>query len=158
MRRLIFSIILLAILWGGYNTRSLAFADEGGITGLMTYIHTTLEEKADDIDLLARVIEFECGADWCSDELQYLTGAVVINRVYDSRFPNTIRDVIFAPGQYATAGMLYTRNPSERSVKVAQKIILWGVEDTPPDMVFQANFIQGREVYKKLEGVYLCCG
>lgn len=155
--KFIFSFVLVILLWGGFYSHSKAFNDVGKARE-MDYIYKTLDERAEDIDLLARIIQLECGADWCSDELQYLTGAVIINRVDDPRFPNTIRDVIYSPGQYSTVGLLYSIEPSERSIKVAEKIILWGVEDTPPDLVYQANFKQGSEVYRYLEGVYLCLG
>lgn len=149
--RIILSVLFAVMLWSGLNGHSEAITEE-------EYIIKTLYERSDDIELLARVIQAECGADWCSDELQYLTGAVVLNRVDDDRFPNTIYEVIFAPGQYSTAGALSVTKPTYRAWKCAADLILWGCEDTPPDMVYQANFKQGTDVYKELQGVYICLG
>lgn len=149
--RIIFSLLAILLLWGGLNGHSKAITES-------EYMIKTFYERQDDIDLLARVIELECGADWCSDELQYLTGAVILNRVDDERFPDNIHDVVYAPGQYSTVPYLYSREPSYRSWRTALELILWGCEDTPPNMVYQANFKQGTDVYKELQGVYICLG
>ena len=49
-----------------------------------------IEVDPEDLELLAKVIQTESGAEWCEDELQLMVGSVVLNRVNDSRFPNTI--------------------------------------------------------------------
>lgn len=149
--RIILLPILVLMLWSGLYSRSKAITE-------YEYIMETMYNRHDDIDLLARLIFCEVGADYCEDELLYLTGAVIINRVDDDRFPDTIKDVIYAPGQYSVIDKLYSVTYNYRAWKTAVDLILWGCEDTPPDLVYQANFIQGKEVYKCLNGVYLCCG
>lgn len=156
MKRIIFLPILLVVLWSSFYSYSKAITEQ-------EYIYNTINERADDIELLARVIQAECGASWCSDELQYLTGAVIINRVDDPRFPDNLHDVVYqgagtAGVQYSTWIWFDSITPSTRARLCAVNLILWGCENTPPDLVYQANFKQGYAVYAELQGVYLCQG
>lgn len=56
---------------------------------------------SDDL-LLAALIQCEAGSDVY--EGQVAVGAVVMNRVKSAAYPNTIKDVIFASGQFTPAG------------------------------------------------------
>lgn len=62
--------------------------------------------------LLAEITSHEYGADWVSTEEKAKIVSGVMNRVYDDRFPNTVYDVLVAPGQFTgyTPG---TVTPSE---------------------------------------------
>ncbi len=51
-----------------------------------------------DREILAAVINSECSS--CPITELYLIGSVVINRVYDNRFPNTVGGVVFQAGQF----------------------------------------------------------
>ena len=55
-----------------------------------------------DVTLLAALIQCEAGSDIY--EGQVAVGAVVMNRVLSGAYPNTVRDVIFASGQFTPAG------------------------------------------------------
>lgn len=57
--------------------------------------------NADDTTLLGAIIQAEAG-NQCYDG-KLAVGAVVLNRVKSDRYPNTIRDVIYAPGQFGPA-------------------------------------------------------
>lgn len=109
-----------------------------------------------DLDLLARVIYCEAGSSWATDEHQLAVGSVVLNRVADSRFPNTISGVVYQKGQYACVpnGMI-NRTPSERAVKNAKYLLENGVT-TPTNIVWQAQFKQGKGVWKYIQGHYFC--
>lgn len=56
----------------------------------------------EDVMLLAALIHCEAGNQ--SYEGKVAVGAVVCNRVRSPRFPNTIREVIYSPGQFTPAG------------------------------------------------------
>lgn len=56
----------------------------------------------EEVMLLAALIQCEAGNQ--SYEGMVAVGAVVCNRVRSSRFPNTIAEVIFSPGQFTPAG------------------------------------------------------
>lgn len=60
------------------------------------------EEEPDpqDVEYLAIVIFCEVGADAQSDETRYMVGDVVLNRVADSRYPDTIYEVLKQKSQY----------------------------------------------------------
>jgi spore germination cell wall hydrolase CwlJ-like protein len=57
--------------------------------------------SGNDVQLLGALIQIEAGGE--SYEGQVAVGAVVMNRVRSGRYPNTIADVIFAPGQFPYA-------------------------------------------------------
>lgn len=65
-------------------------------------IEKTKAMEASDVLLLAALIQCEAGSDVY--EGQVAVGAVVMNRVKSSAYPNTVRDVIFASGQFTPAG------------------------------------------------------
>lgn len=58
-----------------------------------------IDYTASDIDMLAAIIECEAGNQ--SYEGKCAVGSVIINRVRNPRFANTIQEVIFAPGQFS---------------------------------------------------------
>ena len=118
----------------------------------------------DNLYLLAKIVEVEAGSTWITDEHKQLVASVVVNRVNSSRFPNTIRDVIYAPGQYSLVGTEYFENlvPTYISVLNAAHVLARG-SIAPENVVFQANFPQGTGVYKtfapeKLGTTYFCYG
>lgn len=56
-------------------------------------------KKQKDIEIIAVVIYNEA-LGGCTDRHRELVAAVILNRVSDSRFPNTVFDVVAQPGQY----------------------------------------------------------
>ena len=121
---------------------------------------------AEDLELLALVIYQEAGSDTCSDDTRLKVGTVVLNRVADDRFPNTIREVVTQPSQY---GLLHwtgaewperAGNPSEaaavaRAYDCAVRL-LKGERFLPADVVFQSEFVQGSEIVAHQDGFYFC--
>ena len=110
----------------------------------------------EDVMILAQIINTECGAAYLSDELSFYVGSVVLNRVKSDKFPNTIKEVAYAPGQYSPVGSArwYTE-PNERSYEIATELLEQG-SVLPPEVVWQANFTQGKGVYIYQEGMYFC--
>ena len=103
--------------------------------------------------MLAHLIGGEAGADWCTDELQLAVGSVVLNRIASDRFPNTMEEVIFQDGQYSvTWNGAYYNEPTERTVANAKYLLING-PTIPEDVLFQANFKQGKH-YKTIQGVH----
>lgn len=114
--------------------------------------------NSDDLDLMARIIYAEAGN--CSDEEQLLVGNVIMNRVASSKYPNTIREVIYQKGQYSpTWNGAINKKPSEKAIKNAKRI-LNGERFCPTNVVYQAMFKQGSGVYKTLKNpdgiTYFC--
>lgn len=110
-----------------------------------------------DILNIARIIQAENGGHE-DDEALLLTGVVVLKRVKAKHYPNTIMGVISQKGQYSTyADGKFWNDPSKRSVKIAKKLLTTNIADKYPDsLVFQAEFMQGKSVYKKLGYEYFC--
>ena len=112
-----------------------------------------------DLWYLSRVIQAEAG--YCSEEMQEDVGSVVLNRMNDDRFPDTIPEVIEQPGQYSTASYLSYQNPTESALKVAKDLLKNGSK-LPGDVIYQANFPQGSGTYKTLSTsystMYFCVG
>ena len=105
----------------------------------------------DELNLLSRIIHAE--ARGMSDECQLLVGNVVLNRVADPRFPDCIRSVIYQKGQYApTWNGAIDKAPGERAVANAMRL-LEGERFCPENVVWQAEFRQGRGVWRKVEEV-----
>ena len=99
----------------------------------------------DDLYRLSHLINGEAGS--CSRDMMLSVGSVVLNRVADDRFPDTIADVIFQAGQYScTWDGNYDREPSAQAVEVAKELL----ENGPAideSVVWQAEFPQGSGVY-----------
>ena len=110
-----------------------------------------------DILNLARIIQAENGGHE-DDEALLLTGIVVLKRVKSKHYPDTIIGVISQSGQYSTyADGKFWNEPSKRSMRIAKKLLSTDIADDYPDnLVFQAEFEQGRAVYKKLGYEYFC--
>ena len=110
-----------------------------------------------DVLNLARIIQAENGGHE-DDEALLPTGIVVLKRVKSKHYPDTITGVISQKGQYSTyADGKFWNEPSNRSMRIAKKLLSTDIADDYPDnLVFQAEFEQGREVYKKLGYEYFC--
>ena len=124
--------------------------DSGEHTEVLNVEHLIDESK---VYMLAHLIGGEAGADWCSDELQLAVGSVVLNRIASDKFPNDMESVIFQQGQYSvTWNGAYYNEPTERTVANAKYLLING-PTIPEDVLFQANFKQGKH-YKTIQGVH----
>ena len=107
---------------------------------------TELPYSENDLYVLSHIISAEAGN--CSEEMMIAVGSVVLNRVADERFPDTIYDVVFQPGQYSPTwnGAFYAE-PTEAACKVAKTLLEEG-PTIDPSVVWQAEFVQGEGIYK----------
>lgn len=111
------------------------------------------EYSSDDIRILATVIYNEAG-NGCSEEHQLLVGRVVMNRVADERFPDTIYDVVVQPRQYLVGyanGDTRYAIPTDRVTEfedLAQRVLSGEPIECPNNVVWQAEFRQGTGTYK----------
>jgi hypothetical protein len=117
-----------------------------------------------ELEAMALVIYQEAGGDACSDETRLMVGQVVMNRVADSRFPNTIEEVLLQKAQYGRlhwTGLVWPERAAnepeavERAYKCAE-MVLNGEKLLPDDCIWQAEFVQGKEVVAKSAGFYFC--
>jgi hypothetical protein len=119
----------------------------------------------EELDMLAALIYYEAGSNDCTDRHQQLVGQVVINRMNDDRFPNTIHDVIIQNGQYSTYKLVLGNMGGDfipqRCYTNAMVVLNDGVE-CPPNVIYQANFKQGTKIYEEhytsYSTTYFCHG
>lgn len=108
-----------------------------------------------DLELLARIIDVEGGDR--SLELKLAVANVVLNRVKSPKFPNTLREVIFHPGQFPPAhkSNFMTRNVRESSY-IAAKKALEGVNNIGNCLYFNSRPFSSKagDFYRKIQGEY----
>lgn len=115
------------------------------------------EPDPQDVEYLACVIYCEAGSDTISDETRRMVGDVVLNRVDDPRFPNTIEDVLLQKSQYGRfhwTGIVWPsradsdaeKHAVDRAYRIARELLtgehsaLYG-----QGYIWQAEFRQGSE-------------
>lgn len=110
----------------------------------------------EDIDLLARLLYAEAGSDWIEDKTIYWVGSVVLNRVNSEHYPDTLYDVIYDEGQYSCtwSGGIYNE-PTDRCYRIAEDLLRNG-SILPENVLYQAEFKQGSEVYDESDNLYFC--
>jgi hypothetical protein len=90
------------------------------------------------------VVQGEAGA--CPWLHQVAVAAVVVNRIHSPLFPDTAREVVAQPYQYTTL-YLYGFEKTSRQCYEAAKKALDGESGVPEDVIWQAEFRQGKEVW-----------
>ena len=122
----------------------------------------------EELDILALIVYQEAGGDKVSDDTRRLVAQVFLNRVNDSRFPDSFYEVATANRQY---GRLYltgivwpdrASSPAEgpavgRAYKIAQEVLESDEPICPEGVIFQAEFVQG-DIYAAQDGMYFCFG
>lgn len=114
----------------------------------------------EDIRILTTTVFHEAGH--TTEQLRQYVAQVVLNRVEDSRFPDTVKGVITQPGQYSTKyatveaanaiqatdskNGTYYYGICEDSVKAA----MMGQVEMPSNVLYQVNFSQGKGVWKSV--------
>ena len=117
------------------------------------------------LDIIAKTIQHEADPAWCEWEHSVAVGAVVVNRVRSEYFPNTVKEVVAAPGQYLKS-YTYGFEKTSRLAYEAAKAALDGDHDVPADAYWQDNKVQGRYIWKAFtvdtgyfrSTTYICCG
>ena len=104
-----------------------------------------------DLYVLSHIISAEAGN--CGEDMMIGVGSVVLNRVADPRFPDTIEAVVFQTDptlQYGPiASGTYYNEPTPEAVDVAKMLLEEGSQ-FPEDVIYQSNDILG-EVYTYLD-------
>jgi hypothetical protein len=107
----------------------------------------------EDLRILATVIYYE--APNCTDRHQQLVAQVILNRVGDPRFPDTVRGVVEQPGQYASWYTSALPEIPERYYDNA-RAALEGRVECPSNVIYQSQYAGlGTGVY---ESIYVNTG
>jgi len=127
--------------------RSVGYADD---SETILALQRAWWQEQEDLDIIAKVIYHEADPTWCSWEHSVAVAVVVLNRVASPYFPNSVKEVVAAPGQYLES---YTRNFSKtpRLCYEVAKAALDGDHDVPSDCYWQDTTIQGVSIWKSFE-------
>ena len=122
----------------------------------------------EELEILALIVYQEAGEDRVSDDTRRLVAQVFLNRVNDSRFPDSFYEVATEERQYGRlywTGIVWPDRSSlqveahavERAYKIAQEVLESDDPICPEDVIFQAEFVQG-DIYAEQDGMYFCFG
>lgn len=116
------------------------------------------EQRLRDRELLANVMYHEnywTGHDWAERrEAMLLTGSVVLNRVECSWCPDTIEEVLYDKGQYATTKLFFTAEIPDSVYELADELLEHG-SIAPKSVLFQSQYPHlGHGSYRVICGEY----
>lgn len=122
----------------------------------------------DELFCMAAAIYNEAGGDAWSDDTRRLVGYVILNRVNDSRYPNTIREVLeqrWQYGRFCITGVKFAdrhtlpqeKHAVDRAYRIAKEVLEMEEVPIPKEVIYQAEFQQGTSLYKYQDGFYFCC-
>ena len=131
--RLLARVYNLNVAYNAENDLVLLSRQEGGEPYLAD---ASAVYDGDTLYWLSRIINAESGNQPLEGKIA--VGNVVMNRVRDPKFPNTIYDVLFQKNQFspAASGSIY-REPNEESV-VAAMLVMDGAQVMPNALFFNA--------------------
>lgn len=95
-------------------------APAGAARPAATYRGASGVARNDDVGLLSRVVMGEAAGE--PFEGQVAVAAVLLNRVRNPKFPNTIPGVVYQPGAFESVnnGLIWARSPSNEAIRAAQ--------------------------------------
>lgn len=129
--------------------------DEEEDVPLKTNRYSELEITEEDKELLARIVYLEARGQSFSGQRAVVE--VVLNRVLDSRFPDTVYEVLYAPGQFTPAKSIASTTPTETQYEVVDCVI----DETPittENTVYFATSALTKNVFAKIGDHYFCEG
>ena len=110
--------------------------------------HAEMSREIDsDLFNVAHLMMAEAG--FTDSTERRLTASVLLNRVDSDKFPDTIGECLYQPGQYATVrdGGPFWNEPTESCWKDAEELLTqWyetGDTDLPENVLYQSLFPQG---------------
>ena len=143
----------------------------GTTESLRTFeVQTILYYTQEDLELLARLINGEAVSEGILSETetnksQCYTGAVVLNRLKSQHNgAETLEEVIFDEGQYAcVTDQNWDKPVTERAYQNAKLLLsgapyweIYGFEKLPDNVIYQAEFEQGSDVFDTVGNTYFC--
>lgn len=122
------------------------------VTALAGLAITAPEPKYTEEDLyyMSHIVQAEAG--YCDRAMVEGVASVIMNRVEDERFPDTVYGVVSQSGQYSTFSTVDSQVPTDEVTEVCIDILENGSK-FPADVVFQANVPLG-PVYQTLSTAY----
>lgn len=153
-----------------YSIENIAIVGASPPTLIAKTITVTYKTYSDeDLELLAHAINAEQGTEYEDEQktnaLQIYTGQVILNRLNSHYMgAESIEDVLYAEGQYACVyDSSWDKPITERAYKNAEILLsgadyseIYGIEKMPENVIYQAQFEQGSDVWKHIGNTYFC--
>lgn len=99
---------------------------------------------SEDSDILLRIAMAEAEGE--STEGKALVMMVVLNRMQDDRFPGTISEVVFQPGQFTVTnegGRYYTTEPNEDCYEALRMVMVDAWDESAGALYFESVGVEG---------------
>lgn len=112
-------------------------------------IQLTYEEQ----NLLARVVWVEARGE--SEEGQQAVAEVILNRIAADNFPDTLKGVIYADGQFRSVSYLDDAEPYQAQYEAIERAI-YGPYVLPEDVVHFATYPTNKNVWGQIGGHIFC--
>lgn len=111
---------------------------------------------AEEINLIARIGELECGGE--GDIGQQAVFEVILNRVADPAWPNTVYGVLSQKGQFSTWKNVNSRRatPSVRIINNLNIVLGGGSNVLPMNTVYFSRGPQNKRIQAHIGGHYFC--
>lgn len=108
----------------------------------------------DDVELLARLVYLEARNQ--PEVGQRAVVEVVLNRMLDGRFPNTVHDVIYQKNQFSTAPYISDATPAQEQYDVVNMVLneITPILDT--STVYFSTFPQTKNITAIINDHYFC--
>lgn len=156
-------LTLSSITVGEQEVKEPIIVETKGAVETEKAVETVIEHKPaypyteEELDILSRLIYSEGGTE--SYDTQLKIGSVVLNRLNDPNFPNTIEEVIYETNQFSVTftkinGVVMIERPaSEEAKKVAWELLNYGSILPEKVQVFYRKgctdeWVNSREVYE----------
>lgn len=112
-------------------------------------IELTEEEKV----LFAKLLWLECRGE--SYEGQQAVAEVILNRLAADNFPNSLKSIVYAEGQFPSTKDMYKAQPTQTQYE-AIEAALYGPYVLPKDVVFYAKFVVNDNYWGQIGQHYFC--
>lgn len=89
--------------------------------GKVSESNTYTQYSAEDIYLLAQTIDHEAGLE--PIEGQVAVAEIIRNRLHSDKFPNTVKDIIFAPSQFSKSSEIPYVEPTALQLYIAEEVL-----------------------------------
>ncbi len=107
----------------------------------------------EEINLLARMVWVEAQGEPLDG--QQAVAEVVLNRLADESFPNTLKGVVYAEDQFGSTPYLDDAQPTQTQYEAIERA-LYGPYVLPMDVVFFAQYAVNENVWGKIGGHIFC--
>ena len=125
------------------------------------------EYTDEELETLAIIIYQEAGSDNIPNNIREYVGCVVLNRVNNPKFPNTIQEVATQKRQWGRlywTGIKWPERASspgeahavERARECAKKLLEADTRPVPDNVIWCAEFPQGTGTWLYSNGIYFC--